>query len=43
MKSHIKMYVLGIQIGFALYANIVRVNIEYGIAARKEQGGDTDK
>ena len=37
------LYVLGIQIGFALYANIVRVNIEYGIAARKEQGGDTDK
>ena len=37
------LYVLGIQVGFALYANIVGVNIEYGIAARKEQGGDTDK
>lgn len=37
------LYVLGIQIGFALNANIVGVNVEYGIAARKEQSGDTDK
>ena len=37
------LYVLGIQVGFSLNANIVGVNIEDGIAARKEQGGDTDK